>query len=608
MKLRLSHKGLLLVSMVLLFELLLTAVFAGLLDRSEKELEHGSLATSVVTHIDKVRKLFLSAELSVATQKTTRNITYSESAEMLPYEFHALRLFLKDDEENLKELQGAQQVVDTELNRLEAQEKLGQPPFSDVYFKQSSEDLAKRLELIAKDYRRSQEFIPDAETQSRRVIENSVLVVVMLNAMVAVATTIFFMQSIVGRLGILTENSLRFSRGEQLHPTIEGSDEIALLDQTLHEVIGERTLAENMLKENEARTRSLIENMPVGVVTIDEKGIIESINPKIEQIFGYEFAEIVGDHLMALFSLPPETNEKAFTAAVYQQALGSSAEFESRRKSGEIFPIEMSLTEYQSIDGTRYLATLQDITDRHRTEQLKQELLAMVSHDLRSPLTSVQGVMTLLTKGMYGKLNETGESRVKVAEQSLSRLINLVDDILDLEKMEAGKLQFNQDIVPVSSIVDRSIESVYDFAAQQNLSFDVRTANTDIFVDEDRMVQVLVNLLSNAIKYSPAGSAIRVEVTDNIDDVEVCVIDTGPGISFEHQETIFQRFHQVESSNGAAKGTGLGLAISKAIVDGHGGAIGVRSEKGKGSTFWLRLPKPSKKVQAPPAPAERAVS
>jgi len=324
--------------------------------------------------------------------------------------------------------------------------------------------------------------------------------------------------------------------------------------------------------------------------------VIESINPETERIFGYSFDEIVGDHLTALFSSPEQSDPKDFTSMLYQRAIGKTLKFESRRKTGEPFPAEMTLSEYESVDGPRFLAITQDITEREKAEQFKQELLAMVSHDLRSPLTSVQGVMTLLAKGMYGQLNETGEKRVKVAEQSLMRLIHLVDDLLDLERMEAGKMQFSLELVPLSSIVDRSIESVYDFAQQSHIRIDAVPIELQIYADEDRLTQVIVNLLSNAIKFSPSNSLITVEAKEDEGYVELCVHDRGPGVPAEHQDAIFQRFQQIESAFSTHKGTGLGLAICKAIIEGHEGTIGVRSVVAKGSCFWFRIPTSSQQI------------
>lgn len=582
-----------LVSGVLLFELLLVAIFAGLLGRSDAELDRRYTAVSVISHVDTLRKLLTEAEINYSQSDSDKD--FDNSVKAINYEFTALRLLLKDEENAMPQLDTVESSIDRELARLKAMRKQmqsgGIAQFDYQRFETSLRIASIKLDQLAKPYRRPLEFVTDQATIARRLAESNIVFVVLLNAVVAVGTTLFFMQGIVNRLSVVADNSVRFGRGEELHPPLDGTDEIAALDRILHDTIKERVFVERLLRESEARTRSLIENMPVGVITIDQDGVIESINPQTEQIFGYAFDEIAGDHLSALFNAQAPAERKEFTEMLLQRALGKSMKFESRRKNGEAFPVEMTLSEYQSVDGPRFLAIIQDITEREKAEQFKQELLAMVSHDLRSPLTSVQGVMTLLGKGMYGQLTETGDRRVKVAEQSLSRLIHLVDDLLDLERMEAGKLQFNLEAVPLSSIIDRSIESVYDFAQQSQIRLDARLTELDIIADEDRLTQVVVNLLSNAIKFSPKNSMIAVESNSDGDFIEVRVIDQGPGIPQEHQDGIFQRFHQIDNAISSHKGTGLGLAICKAIIEGHEGTIGVRSEIGRGSCFWFRIPK-----------------
>jgi PAS domain S-box-containing protein len=592
MRLRLSHKGLMLVSGVLLFELLLVAIFAGLLGRSDQELDRRYVAVSVMSHVDNLRKLLTDAEVSF-NQKETRN-NWDGTVSAIRYELSALRIFLKDDVDSLENLRYVDQTVRSETERLSHARQAfltGRPENFDYRrFENSMQNVSYQLDQLTLPYRRPLEFVTDQATIARRLTESNVIFVVLINAIVAVATTLFFMQGIVNRLSVVADNSVRFGRGDELHPPLDGTDEIANLDKIIHETIKERKFVETLLRESEARTRSLIENMPVGVVTIDQDGVIESINPETEKIFGYLFDEIVGDHLSALFSSLAPVDEKMTTENTFLRNLGKTMKFESRRKSSEAFPVEMTLTEYQSVDGPRYLAILQDITEREKAEQFKQELLAMVSHDLRSPLTSVQGVMTLLAKGMYGQLTDTGEKRVRVAEQSLARLIHLVDDLLDLERMEAGKLQFDIDRTPLSSIIDKSIESVYDFAQASHIRIEAVPTEIEVDCDEDRLTQVVVNLLSNAIKFSPKNTVIKVESETGRDYIEVRVNDQGPGVAPEQQEGIFQRFHQVDSMTSTHKGTGLGLAICKAIIEGHEGTIGVRSEGGHGSSFWFRIP------------------
>lgn len=222
----------------------------------------------------------------------------------------------------------------------------------------------------------------------------------------------------------------------------------------------------------------------------------------------------------------------------------------------------------------------------------KQELIAMVSHDLRTPLTSVQASLTLLSEGALGDLTPRVNKEVRVAENNTSRLINLINDLLDIERMEAGKLEMYMIEARVDDIFEQAIDTVGKFAEQQGIAIVAADTNLTVFADADRIVQVLVNLISNAVKFSPRDTTIRLDAMPlNESIIEVTVQDHGRGIPLEQQEAVFQRFQQVSAADAKGrKGTGLGLAICKAIIDGHGGRIGVRSAEGQGSTFFFTLP------------------
>lgn len=222
--------------------------------------------------------------------------------------------------------------------------------------------------------------------------------------------------------------------------------------------------------------------------------------------------------------------------------------------------------------------------------QRKQELVSMVTHDLRTPLTAIQSTLTLLGDGVLGQLPERATKKVHAAENSASRLIALINDLLDIEKLEAGKMPIYLKDVPLANILDSSINAVQAFADAASVKLEC--SGTDLYVqaDSDRVVQVIINLLSNAVKFSPKDSVVRLEAEPALDFVELRVVDKGRGIPEEHLHKVFERFSQVDPNNPAErKGTGLGLPICKAIIDGHGGEIGVRSKLGEGSTFWFRL-------------------
>jgi signal transduction histidine kinase len=212
----------------------------------------------------------------------------------------------------------------------------------------------------------------------------------------------------------------------------------------------------------------------------------------------------------------------------------------------------------------------------------------MISHDLRTPLTSIQGTLALASRGSFGQLNDKGIGRVADAEEDTERLINMINELLDIEKMEAGKLELDCTKVSLAEIVDRSIESVRTFAETHGVTVTREGEDATVDGDKDRLIRVVINLVSNAIKYSPSGSFVFVRIAKESGIAIVRVCDKGRGIPAQAVTKIFDRFSQVEKTD-AKKGTGLGLAICKAIVEAHAGKIGVESSPDAGTTFWFTL-------------------
>ena len=220
----------------------------------------------------------------------------------------------------------------------------------------------------------------------------------------------------------------------------------------------------------------------------------------------------------------------------------------------------------------------------------KQELVSMVTHDLRTPLTSILSTLTLMDDGVLGELPELAHKKVGRAVGSATRLISLINDLLDIEKMEAGRMQLALRDIPLEPLLESSINSVQAFAEEAGVKLECPECDLGVSADGDRIVQVIINLLSNAIKFSPRDGLVRLESEELDSMIEVRVVDRGRGIPEEHQSRVFERFSQVDPSNPTErKGTGLGLPICKMIIEGHGGSIGVRSKPGEGSTFWFRL-------------------
>jgi signal transduction histidine kinase len=267
--------------------------------------------------------------------------------------------------------------------------------------------------------------------------------------------------------------------------------------------------------------------------------------------------------------------------------------FENRVRCKDRGVVDFAWSAHWSAQDQTLFCVARDISERKMIDRLKRDFVAMVSHDLRTPLTSIQMLLSLLEAEAYGPLNENGRENVAAAEASVERLIGLVNGLLDLEKMESGKLDLLRESWHVGDVLEPSLQAVRGFAFQQGVSVVVPVhADIEIFADRDRLVQVLINLISNAIKFSPRGGTVDLTVAEEPRWVTFGVKDQGRGVPPEMREAIFDRFKQVEHDDARVKGgSGLGLAICKAIVERHGGLIGVDSVEGKGSNFWFKLPR-----------------
>jgi signal transduction histidine kinase len=230
-------------------------------------------------------------------------------------------------------------------------------------------------------------------------------------------------------------------------------------------------------------------------------------------------------------------------------------------------------------------------TRRIEVERMKHDFLAMVSHDLKTPLTTVQGTLLLLPTGRFGSMNEHGLSMVDSSVRELERLTRMVQDLLDIAKIEAGKFELELKPTWLDNVTNQSVNSVSEQAAEMQIEIKYEPCPFVVFADEDRLIQVMVNILTNAIKFSPPHTTVKIEYEQLDKFAQVKIRDEGRGIPASHLETIFDRFKQVERSDRSERGgTGLGLAICKSIIEQHGGAIGVISQPGAGSTFWFRVP------------------
>ncbi len=344
-------------------------------------------------------------------------------------------------------------------------------------------------------------------------------------------------------------------------------------------------------------TQSILDNMHEGVVTVDKHGVIRSVNPSITRIFGYNVNELIGLPFEKL--APYQTNAKTgsdshlYTKKGLTKLTGSSLELEGLRNDGAHFPIEITFSSVTHHEESLVIGLIRDITERKRVEQAKSEFLSTVNHELRTPLTSISGALTLVNSGALGALPDKSKNMLTIAQRNCERLGFLINDLLDMEKLIAGKMQFDRKIEALAQLIETSVESNLTYAIQRNVAIDITETidNAKLYVDSQRFMQIMSNLLSNAIKYSPDGKSVEVCVTRHNGIARIAVKDFGSGIPDEFKNKVFEKFSQADSSDTRkVGGTGLGLAITRELVQRMGGTIGFESEVGKGSCFYFDMP------------------
>jgi PAS domain S-box-containing protein len=374
------------------------------------------------------------------------------------------------------------------------------------------------------------------------------------------------------------------------------------LNAELERRVEERTAALSStnaeLRDSEARKAAILEGSVDGIAALDESSRILEFSPAAERIFRLPRAQALGRDFLSLglaASVKPEQRLLVRGALQPDVPPGRATRLELAgvRADGDVFPCELTLIRVAAEGPARFTAYVRDITDRKEVERMKSEFVSTVSHELRTPLTSIRGSLGLLEGGVVGALPGPVLEMVRIARTNTERLIRLINDILDLEKMEAGKLELRLQAVEVSEVVESTFNGVRATAdaAKVELRAEAGAAGL-VRADKDRLIQVLTNLVSNAIKFSPAQGVVTVRaIRDALATVRFEVVDQGPGIPREKRARLFGKFQQLDSSDTRSKGgTGLGLAISQAIIDQHGGRIEVRGEPGQGATFTFSLP------------------
>ena len=406
------------------------------------------------------------------------------------------------------------------------------------------------------------------------------------------------MQQLAGQI------SLALSQG-QLMTYLEDrvklrTAELTKANKSLQQEIQDRKQIEAALRQSEYQLRLVTNNLPVLIAYVDCQQRYQFNNQVYEQWLGFSPADISGKSMQQVMGEDYYQSVRPHIEAVLA---GQQVSYESEVTFKDGRDRSVSVTYIPHIETLShsdaalaktkgFFALTTDISDRKAIERMKDEFIAVVSHELRTPLTSIHTSLKLLATGLLGDLREEGQEMLTVADENTDRLVRLVNNVLDLQRIESGEVTIDAHNCDTAELIEQAAETLQTMAKQNAIKIETQVEPLSIFAEPDYIMQALTNLLGNAIKFSPPGTTVNLSVVPTAANTALfCVQDKGQGIPANKLDSIFERFQQVDSSDSRKKGgTGLGLTICRKIVEQHGGNIWVESELGKGSRFYFTIP------------------
>jgi PAS domain S-box-containing protein len=368
-------------------------------------------------------------------------------------------------------------------------------------------------------------------------------------------------------------------------------DEVGDVARSFQDVIGR-------LGRSESRAIAIVESLTDALIVIDPQGTILEFSDVAEQMFQFRREEVMGRNVKLLMPEPFRANHDDYLARFRNsgksQVMDRTRFLQANRKNGECFPIELTVSVLGEREHMAYVGIVRDITERRQAEEMKDAFISTVNHELRTPLTSIHASLTLLRHHTDGELDDRSRRLIELAQSGSTRLTHLVNDILDLRRIEAGLIAHHAKALDIRALVADIVDRYEPLAERYQVRFRCDPVGDPVMVylDPGRFEQALVNLLSNAAKFSAAGEMVTISVVrTEPNSVRVNVSDNGPGIPDSFREKIFQRFAQSGSEASRVEGSsGLGLAITKSLVEAFRGTISFDTEIGVGTSFYIDLP------------------
>ncbi len=417
-------------------------------------------------------------------------------------------------------------------------------------------------------------------------IQNRVLTLLSIGITVGCLLSFFlsrvFARDITKRLRIIAEQAQNIFQGKPLEKPAEGRDEIAQLDKTLYQ-------AAEQLRQTRLREQAILHNAADVICSLDARFRFVRVSAAAAPRWKRSEQDLIGATLAVILA---KESVAGTLDALEQITRDGKGEFENKIALSDQTYGDFQWSVNWSKEEKTYFCTVHDVTELRAVERLKEQFLSIVSHDLRAPITSIGISLNLLTEGKRGDVPEKVLNVLNRADSSLSTLTHLVNELLDLNKLEAGKMSMNSSVVNAQEIFTKSKDSLSGLAESAGIKIEITDADCTLWGDSLRLTQALTNLISNAIKFSPRGSTVKINIEKEGELAEIQVIDQGPGVPESEKAHLFDKFKQTSvKSHLKGKGSGLGLAIVKAIAESHNGKAGVKNGPQGGSIFYLLLPR-----------------
>lgn len=615
-KLKVAHKGLLIVAVVLVLQLLLVSSLSALLVASDKE--HVSEAAHRDKAICAARLMFANVDSGVALVKTwrLRNMDFLEDlkeslarAHNLGAEIKRINLSLVEDQSYFKQdAQVAQEETESLLKKI-GDISAGGLTFEnlrEVWYVQRDLNLNLRKTFISlQEYHRRTQAVMVANEYHLKVIMAINFALIALGMLMQTGAS-FFLASYFSRQFVFPIESLRvnvdrISHGFELTPPIPGNDEIADMDKSFRKMYAELALAAE-------REHALFDNASDVICILDDNMEVSRLNNAVLRMWGYATDQLLGSHISKVVCDSQWSSMKHSLDCSQSEEPAANFECDVVTESGQ--KLRCLWSTFWSEQNRSWFCVVHDISEQHRLEQLRESFLTMIARDLQQPLQRIYSHFESLSAST--QFSEFAAAKISNSLGTLKRLTGLVGEILDFERLQSPEYQLDLDIQDIRATINSALRDVESLAANKGITVQVESAEILFSYDHAKMVRVLVNLLSNAIKYAPEGGTITITTLSTDNTLKVLVKDDGPGIESTAAAGLFKPFKQVSAGDGKrGGGTGLGLVISKKLVEMHHGQIGLDTQLGEGSTFWFTMPLQAahaSEVASPDASLEPAIA